>query len=34
MEGLKQLLTDYIRQSWPPFAAGTVLGFIIGAWLL
>lgn len=33
MDGLQQLISAYLRQSWPPFAAGAVLGLIVGIWL-
>lgn len=30
MEGLAQLVAAYIRQAWPPFAAGVAVGIILG----
>lgn len=33
MENLRSLLEDYLRLAGPPFAAGLIFGFIVGAWL-
>lgn len=30
MEGLSQALAAYLRQAWPPFVVGAVLGLIVG----
>lgn len=30
MEGRVELITAYLRQSWPPFVVGAVAGLILG----
>lgn len=30
---MQDLIINYLRQAWPPFAVGAVIGFIVGVLL-